>query len=66
MDKNEVGERLTKLRGKKTQQEIAEAIGVAPSTYAMYEIGQRMPSDNVKVRIANHYKKTVRTIFFAP
>lgn len=65
MDRMLVAERLIKLRGNKKQREIAEAIGVAKSTYAMYELGMRMPSDNVKVRIANYYKKTVQAIFFA-
>lgn len=66
MNKLVIAERLIKLRGNKTQKEVAEAIGVAQSTYAMYEIGQRMPSDEVKVRIAKYFKKTVQAIFFTP
>lgn len=66
MNKLVIAERLIKLRGNKTQKEVAEAIGVAQSTYAMYELGQRMPSDEVKVRIAKYFKKTVQAIFFTP
>ena len=66
MNKLVIAERLIKLRGNKTQKEVAEAIGVAQSTYAMYETGQRMPSDEVKVRIAKYFKKTVQAIFFTP
>ena len=66
MDKIVIAERLLKLRGNKPQKEVAEAIGVAQSTYAMYESGQRVPSDNVKIRIAMYYKKTVQSIFFRP
>lgn len=64
MDAMKIAEKLVKLRGDKTQKEIAEAIGVAQSTYAMYEIGQRIPSDEVKIRIAKYFKKTVQFIFF--
>lgn len=65
MDKKEIGQRLVKLRGEKTQRQIATKIGVAPSTYAMYELGERMPSDLVKIRIAKLYKKSVQSIFFS-
>ena len=64
MDKTIIAERLIKLRGNKTQKEVAEAVGVAQSTYSMYESGQRIPSDDVKIRIAKYFKKTVQSIFF--
>ena len=64
MDNTLIAERLIKLRGSKTQKEVAEAVGVAQSTYAMYESGQRTPSDEVKIRIAKYFKKTVQSIFF--
>lgn len=64
MDKTVIAERLIKLRGNKTQNEVAEAVGVAQSTYSMYESGQRIPSDDVKIRIAKYFKKTVQSIFF--
>ena len=60
-----ISTRLTRLRGKKTQKEVAEDIGVAQSTYAMYESGQRIPSDEVKIKLAAYYKTTVQDIFFA-
>ena len=66
MDKIVIAEKLIKLRGNKPQKEVAEAIGVAQSTCAMYGSGQRVPSDNVKIRIAMYYKKTVQSIFFTP
>ena len=64
MDKSLIAERLIKLRGNKTQNEVAEAVGVAQSTYSMYESGQRIPSDDVKIRLAKYFKKTVQSIFF--
>ena len=65
MDRIKIAERLAKLRGKRTQAEVAEAIGVSPSAYSMYETGERIPRDEIKIRIAKFYKRTVNSIFFA-
>ena len=64
MDRSKISENLIRLRGKKTQAEVAERIGIGQSTYAMYETGKRVPSDEVKIRIAKLYKRTVQSIFF--
>lgn len=63
MNKKAVAERLVALRGKRSQREVAEAIGVCQSTYAMYETGQRMPSDEKKIAIAAYFKRSVQSIF---
>ena len=65
MNKGKIAERLIALRGSKTQTEVAQAIGVTPSAYSMYENGERVPRDEIKKRIAEYYKKSVATIFFA-
>lgn len=57
-------ETLIRLRGNKTQAEVAKNLGIAPSTYSMYETGKRIPSDEVKIRIANYYNRSVQYIFF--
>lgn len=64
MNTQVIAARLIELRGAKTQKELAEAIGVAQSTYAMYETGQRIPSDEKKKKIADYHKTTVQAIFF--
>lgn len=61
---HEFPERLRLLRGEKTQKFIADAIGISQSTYAMYETGERTPSDENKRKIATLFKKTVQEIFF--
>lgn len=60
------GEKLRSLRLKKgeTQQELANAIGVTDAAISQYELGQRVPSDEVKIKIAKHYGRTVQFIFF--
>lgn len=60
-----IGAKLKELRGDKTQEQVATAIGVTKSAYAMYERDERVPRDEVKKRIANFYHTTVGSIFFA-
>lgn len=58
------GERLRKLRGSRSQEEVAEAIGISQSALSAYESDVRTPRDPVKVRIAEYYKRSVAYIFF--
>lgn len=64
MNATEIGKRLTDLRGGRTQQEVADACGISVSAYSMYENGQRIPRDRIKIRLANYYKKPIHKIFF--
>ena len=64
MDAKKIGEKLTKLRGNKTRAEVAKAIGVSVSALSMYENGERIPRDVIKVRIAEYYNRSVQFIFF--
>ena len=59
-----VAERLRKLRGDKSRDEVAKAIGVSVSAIAMYENGERIPRDGIKLKIAEYYHKSVQEIFF--
>lgn len=65
MDKDKIAKCLAELRGERTQNEVATAIGVCQSTYSMYESGERVPSDEKKRKIAEYYKTTVQAIFFS-
>ncbi len=58
------GEKLKELRGKKSQEEIASDIGITKSSWAMYERNERVPRDEVKVKIARFFNKSVQEIFF--
>lgn len=60
------GEKLKKLRGEKTQEMIANELGITKSSWAMYERNERVLRDEVKVRIADFFNKTVQEIFFEP
>ena len=52
-----IGEKLKKLRGNKTQTELAKELGILPSAYSNYESNYRVPNDEVKKKIARENKK---------
>ncbi|KZD35264.1 helix-turn-helix transcriptional regulator [Bacillus cereus] len=64
MNKQLIAKNLVTLRGRKTRGEVAESIGISVSTLQMYENGQRIPRDNIKVKLADFYGVTVQSIFF--
>lgn len=60
-----IGEKLVKLRGNKTQEEVAKSLKISVSALSMYERGERIPRDNIKIRISEYYKKPIHRIFFS-
>lgn len=64
MNAKEIGERLAALRGNKTQSKVANDIGISVSALAMYESGERIPRDNIKIRLAEYYSQPISVIFF--
>lgn len=66
MLKQVVAKKLMVLRGDRSRDEVAAAVGVSVSALQMYENGQRMPKDEIKIRLAAYYKVTVQFLFFDP
>ncbi|MBJ8115827.1 MULTISPECIES: helix-turn-helix transcriptional regulator [Bacillus] len=64
MNYERVAKNLINLRNEKSREEVAKAVGISVSTLQMYENGQRIPRDNIKIKLANFYGVTVQTIFF--
>lgn len=62
MDK--IAERLTQLRGNRSREEVANAVGVSVSAISMYENGERIPRDAIKIKLAEYFNKSVQEIFF--
>ena len=60
----EIGERIKKLRGNESRLDVANACDISVSALSMYECGQRIPRDEIKIKLANHFKKSVESIFF--
>lgn len=64
LDGNVIGKKLIALRGDKTQEEVAKTIGVSVSALSMYEQGNRIPRDEVKMKLSDYYKISVESLFF--
>lgn len=64
MDTEKMAEKLKKLRGAIPRESVANAIGISVSALSMYETGKRIPRDDIKIKIAKFYGKSVSSIFF--
>ncbi len=60
-----IAERLMRLRGTERRAELAARLGVTVSAIAMYERGERIPRDDVKLKYARLYHKSVDEIFYS-
>lgn len=58
------GSKLRELRGGRSREEIAGAVNVSVSAIAMYENEERSPRDEIKLRLAIFFDKSVQEIFF--
>ena len=59
-----IAENLRKLRGDKTQKEVADAVDVTPMAISQYEQAERIPADPIKIKLAEYFGTTVEAIFF--
>ena len=66
MNPEQIGAKIRELRTKRGESadELAKAIGTSSSAVMMYENGNRIPRDEIKIRIAEHYSTPVESIFF--
>lgn len=67
LDQKKIGQKLIACRKEKEKSvtEAAKDLDISISALSMYENGERIPRDNIKIRIAEYYNKTVGDIFFA-
>lgn len=65
MDAKKIGKRIRELRGEKSAPELAKAIGSSVSAIFMYESGERIPRDEVKIRLARYFGVSIESLFFA-
>lgn len=61
-----VAERIKDARKAKgcTVEELAKACGITDSAVQMYECGQRVPRDSIKIAMADYFGMTVQELFF--
>jgi len=65
LDKKEIARRLVEARGQRSQQEVADAIGISRSALAMYELGLRIPRDEIKMKLAQLYEIPIQDLFYS-
>jgi transcriptional regulator with XRE-family HTH domain len=65
MDSTKIAKTLRALRGNQTIKTVADSVGISVSALSMYENGDRIPRDEIKVKIARFYGKTIEEIFFS-
>jgi len=65
LDRRKIGRKLVLLRGNKTREEVAADLKISCSALGMYEQGNRIPRDEIKIKIASYYGKSVEEIFFS-
>lgn len=64
MDAKKIGAKLKDLRGSKSQKEVAEAVNVTDMAISLYESGDRIPRDEVKIALAEYFGVSVESIFY--
>lgn len=60
----EIGRRLKELRGYKPRRVVAEELGISENTLVSYEMGERVPRDSMKIKLADYYKVPIQKLFF--
>ena len=66
MDPVQIGKSMKGLREGKNESvdELSRALNISTSAIGMYEAGKRVPRDEIKIRIAEHFDVSVESIFF--
>ena len=66
IDGVKIGKRIKTLRTEKnmTAEDLGKALGISSSAVNMYECGQRVPRDEIKISIAEFFGVPVESIFY--
>lgn len=66
IDGIQIGKRIKELRTlrKMTAEDLGKAIGISSSAINMYECGQRVPRDEIKIMIAEYFGVSIESIFY--
>jgi len=64
MNSKAIGKRLVELRGDRSQEKVARDNDISLSAMTKYERGERIPRDEIKIKLAKYYGVSVADIFF--
>lgn len=61
-----IGEKIKKLREEQDIQrdDFCDTVGISLSALSMYETGQRIPRDEIKLKIARCLNTSIEALFF--
>lgn len=65
MNPQKIGQKLVELRGAKSREQVAVDLGISYSALVSYELGERVPRDEIKIKIAKYYGVDVGELFFS-
>ena len=65
MNRQKIGQKLVELRGAKSREQVAVDLGISYSALVSYELGERVPRDEIKIKIAKYYDVDVGELFFS-
>ncbi len=65
MNRQKIGQKLVELRGAKSREQVAVDLGISYSALVSYELGERVPRDEIKIKIAKYYGVDVGELFFS-
>lgn len=54
---------LIEARGKRTQMDVSNELGISQKYLSKLELGQRTPSLKVAIKISSYYNKSVEILF---
>lgn len=64
MNSKLISQKLISLRGAQSRESVAKACGISVSALAMYEQGERVPRDYIKIKLSDYYGVSVGELFF--
>lgn len=64
LNAKKIGAKLKELRGSRSQKEVADAVNVTDMAISLYESGDRIPRDEIKVALADYFGVSVESIFY--
>ena len=65
MDPKKIGAKLIQLRGDKSREQVALDLEVSYPSLVSYELGVRVPRDEIKLRICKYYNVDIMELFYA-
>ncbi len=64
LNKEKMAKKLVELRGIKSRERVAADLNISYASLVSYELGERVPRDELKIKISKYYNTPIEKIFF--